>query len=61
MLKLAYQGELEAFRARVVEERFLWPVILSTEHQRSLDHPEVAFKFIDRICRQNIFIKTVIL
>ena len=47
MLKLAYHGELEAFQTRVVEELFLW-------------QPEMAIKFIDRICRQNVVIKTFI-
>ena len=37
MLKLAYEGELEAFQTRVVEELFLWLVLLATEVQRSLE------------------------
>ena len=37
MLKLTYQGELEAFQTHVAEELFLWLVLLGTEVQRSLE------------------------
>ena len=47
MLKLAFQGKLEAFQTRVVEELFLWLVLLDllgTEVQRSLESSWIGFQ-----------------
>ena len=46
MLKLAYQGELEAFQTQVIEELFLWLVLLGTEFQQGSKVPRVILKWL---------------